>query len=48
MLSMALKLWMTAAFATMTVYYGVHVVSEMREVVSWLYHRDDSDQSTKP
>lgn len=48
MLDMVLRMWMAATFATMMIFYGLHFATEMREAVSWFYHRDGSDQSTKP
>ncbi|CDN46824.1 Hypothetical protein RG540_CH06340 [Neorhizobium galegae bv. orientalis str. HAMBI 540] len=48
MLYWALKWWMAATFATMTIYYGLHFVNEMREAVSWHNQKDGPDQSTKP
>jgi hypothetical protein len=48
MLDMVLRVWMAATFATMMIFYGLHFATEMREAVSWFYHRDGSDQSTKP
>ncbi len=48
MLDMVLRLWMAATFATMTIFYGLHFVSEMREAVSWYHQKDGLDQSTKP
>jgi len=49
MFGMVTKWVVIATYASMTIIYGLHFATEIKEAVPWFKdHRDGSDDATKP